>query len=328
MKAEVAAFTHDMEEISGLCEQWGLKLPLRSHKRLFGGYSGSNYRVEAADGSVAVLKICHGYDRAEVEAQARIMAHLRAGGFDGACLALPLSHGLISKLATALGLGGGERFVALARDGSPACLLTFVEGVAADKVIRTKHVPCEKVLWAVGEGLGRMHSVLCPPGAGLRSILDGGGCDLRKHVSDVYGDSVSSCAAIAGHDFLPFYWAQREKLRADLAADGLPQGPLHGDPFLDNVLVDASTGELRGARPLLPMPGADRPRPRPGLGSAHFRIAPSASRPARLQVPALPAFRFPLCPPLVSRPPRLQVPALPAFRFRRFRGCVRRPAHL
>jgi hypothetical protein len=122
-----------------------------------------------------------------------------------------------------------------------------VDGVAADKVIGAKHVLCEKVLWSVGEGLGRMHSVPCPPGDGLRSILDGGGCDLRKHISDAYGDSVSSCAAIAGHDFLPFYYAQREKLRAGLATDGLPQGPLHGDPFLDNVLVDASTGELRGA---------------------------------------------------------------------------------
>jgi hypothetical protein len=282
MKADVAAFTHDVEEISGLCEQWGLPLPLHSHKRLFGGYSGSNYRVEAADGSVAVLKICHGYSSAEVEAQARIMAHLRAGGFDGACSALPLATGLISKLSTALGLGGERRFVTLTKDGSPACLLSFVDGVAADKVISAKHVPSETVLHAVGEGLGRMHSVPCPPGSGLRSILDGGGCDLRKHVSDVYGDSVSSCAAISGHEFLPIYFAQREKLRASLATDGLPQGPLHGDPFLDNVLVDASTGELRGASQLaLPMP-APPPLPSP---PALLPILPFVGHPAALPIP-------------------------------------------
>jgi len=99
-KAEVAAFTHDPAEISALCAHWGLALPLRSHKRLFGGYSGSNYRVEAADGALAVLKLCHGYEAADVEDQARIMAHVRSGGFEGACVAMPLP-----------GLGGGERYV-------------------------------------------------------------------------------------------------------------------------------------------------------------------------------------------------------------------------
>jgi hypothetical protein len=38
-------------------------------------------------------------------------------------------------LGSELGMAGPERFVVLSNDGSPACLLSFVEGVAADKVI-------------------------------------------------------------------------------------------------------------------------------------------------------------------------------------------------
>lgn len=50
-------------------------------------------------------------------------------------MALPLPSSHAGVLGSELGMAGPERFVVLSNDGSPACLLSFVEGVAADKVI-------------------------------------------------------------------------------------------------------------------------------------------------------------------------------------------------
>eukprot|EP00967_Tisochrysis_lutea_P119399 scaffold194829_cov14-Tisochrysis_lutea.AAC.1 len=50
-KAEVAAHSHSLSELSRLCAAWGVVL--REHRRLYGGYSGSNYLVVGTDGSRA-----------------------------------------------------------------------------------------------------------------------------------------------------------------------------------------------------------------------------------------------------------------------------------
>ena len=50
-KVDVALSTHSEEEMEAMLRAYDFKLPLNSHKRLFGGFSGSNYRVEAADGA-------------------------------------------------------------------------------------------------------------------------------------------------------------------------------------------------------------------------------------------------------------------------------------
>lgn len=54
-KQEIAVSTHSEEEMTKILSEYEFALPLASHKRLFGGYSGSNYRVEAADGAGAPL---------------------------------------------------------------------------------------------------------------------------------------------------------------------------------------------------------------------------------------------------------------------------------
>ena len=132
--------------------------PLRAHARLYGGYSASNYRVEDQRGRVFALKLCHGYSAAEVEAQCVCMAHVfrnvlaRGGGIG--CGALPTAE--------------GNGYCAPAADGTPCCLLTWVEGRPADKVIADCGVPAADgkvtpvaattVLHAIGDALARIHA--------------------------------------------------------------------------------------------------------------------------------------------------------------------------
>jgi hypothetical protein len=122
-KAEVSKETPDRAEIESLLANWDFPGPLTDFSILFGGYSGTSLKVVGADGSKFVLKINHGYDIDAVEAQARVAVYARAKGFSGAC--------------TAYALRGKPATFAVARpsDGTPCCLLSWVDGVAADKVI-------------------------------------------------------------------------------------------------------------------------------------------------------------------------------------------------
>ena len=102
------------------------------------------------------------------------------------------------------------------------------------------------VLDAIGHGLGQLHSVAVDESAGLRPAEMGGACDVRKHLTDEYGEVLVACARVEGHPFFAFYFEQRRLLREAWHAPNLPRGVLHGDPFPDNVLVSPSTGALAG----------------------------------------------------------------------------------
>eukprot|EP00308_Calcidiscus_leptoporus_P021935 CAMPEP_0119357268 /NCGR_PEP_ID=MMETSP1334-20130426/5689_1 /TAXON_ID=127549 /ORGANISM="Calcidiscus leptoporus, Strain RCC1130" /LENGTH=352 /DNA_ID=CAMNT_0007371471 /DNA_START=39 /DNA_END=1097 /DNA_ORIENTATION=- len=230
-KAEVAVQHHSAEELAQVLSFYDFTHPLKAHTRLYGGYSGSNYRVEDTDGRVFVLKLCHSYSDEDVEAVASLMAHVRAQGVHCACAALPRSDGDGHTLSTA--------------DGTPCCLLTWVEGKPADKVMATG-VVAEKVLREIGRGLGMIHSVSAGKEGQFRTYMQGGACDVRKHISDEYAAALASSADVEGHDFLPFYEAQATQLRIAMSTAELPEGVLHGDPFLDNVLVDGVDGSLAG----------------------------------------------------------------------------------
>ena len=76
--------------MEAILTHWDFPTPLAEFGLLFGGYSGTSIRVVGGDGQRFVLKICHGYTRADVEEQARCAAYLRAHGCSGACTAIPL----------------------------------------------------------------------------------------------------------------------------------------------------------------------------------------------------------------------------------------------
>jgi len=137
-------------------------------------------------------------------------------------------------------------FTSAATDGTPACLLTWVEGVAADKVVSNEGGPgAVTVLRGLGEGMARLHSVPVPTDSTLRTISDGGGCDVRMHVNNEIFPVLQSSPHTRDHEFVPFYERQLVTLKEGMALE-LPSGVLHGDPFLDSVLVDPAGGSFSG----------------------------------------------------------------------------------
>ena len=89
-KAEVSKATLELAEVAALVARFDGPAAVVEHSTLFGGYSGTSIRVVGADGGRVVLKVCHGYVAADVEAQASLAVHARASGFGGMCTALPV----------------------------------------------------------------------------------------------------------------------------------------------------------------------------------------------------------------------------------------------
>ena len=237
-KAEVAKETLSFSEVSALVREFvGVELPLKEHGVLFGGYSGTSIRVTGADGSRAVLKLCHGYGKSDAAAQAAVAAHCAAAGFTGVCAPLPLK-----------GKSGGcvyER-----GDGTPVMLLSWVEGVAADKVLSAGEVESGVLLGSIGAGLAALHSVPVSTAAAcrLRACEAGSGaCDVAKHMSGELLAKMRASEHTRSHGFVSgFYEPEAASLVQTMKDAALPRGVLHGDPFLDNMLVDPRTGGLAG----------------------------------------------------------------------------------
>jgi Ser/Thr protein kinase RdoA (MazF antagonist) len=236
-KEEVSKETPERADVEALLAHWDFPFPLGEFKVLFGGYSGTSIKVVGGNGVRHVLKICHGYERADVEAQARVAVYARGCGCDEICTFYPVK-------------GDPSAFaIERKKDRTPVCLLSWVDGMAADKVLSAGKVPASIVLHAVGAGLGRLHSVPPPAGAGaasIRVVESNGACDVRRHLSDELAKAFETSAVVRGHPFLPFYTAQLENLKAAWTSPGLPRGVLHGDPFLDNIMLDPESGGLEG----------------------------------------------------------------------------------
>jgi len=219
----------EMEEI---LSRWGVD-GLEDYKTMFGGYSGSNYRVQARRGGepfVGCMKVCHGYNEVEVAEQAGVQAFLHRVGFTGACGAIALNDG---------------GYVTLTSEGKPAILLTFVEGKAADAVIESG-VAANHVVRDVGANLAALHNLPVTEADGLRDYIQGGCCLLGEHAVGKCLAKIKGSEFTKDHPFLPFYETRLAVLQQCVSLEGLPSGLLHGDPFLDNVLVDPETGNFGG----------------------------------------------------------------------------------
>ena len=212
--------------------EWGLH-SLTEYKKLYGGYSGSNYKV-VTEGGTFCLKVANGYPPSEVEDMALVMDAVYTGGFDRCCRALPLAKE-----------GSPYRFIATKGLPGPTMVLTFVVGVAADKVIE-QGVDCRAVLRSVGENLARFHSVSSGQSSKLRTYREGGACLVWDHMRGAILEKIKACPHTVDHPYSKFYAARLAELQTSMKLPDLPSGPLHGDCFLDNVLADPSTGEVAG----------------------------------------------------------------------------------
>jgi Ser/Thr protein kinase RdoA (MazF antagonist) len=224
--------------LSYLLSQYGLPPSAsRSVTALAGGFSGTNYRVEVVGRPTLCVKICHGYSRAFCESQAKVQDHLRSAGFALACFALPI-----------LADGSKFQFATLDPDtGDPCLALTFLEGRAADAVLESGAVREDVLFMEFGRALAKMHSVKLGD-AELRHFSKGGACDVQKHIDGTLYDRMKASTHTRKHPFFTdFYGDRLAALRNAMArSNELPQGVLHGDPFLDNALVDPSNGSFSG----------------------------------------------------------------------------------
>ena len=235
---------HSTEELAALLSDFDYLEDgesLASHELLFGGFSGSNYKLVTSTDRAVVLKICNGYDFAHVAGLTKVMSHLWERGFHGMCRAYPVK----ADVATSQQADAATCCVTL-RGGVPTVLLSFVAGKAADAVIRAGKVDPLMVMRGVGEGLGALSTVPVAASDGLRHCRDGGACMVGDHMRGAEMELLASHENSKDHPFTAFYTKELANLQAGMEAAGLPFGVLHGDPFFDNVLVDEGTGAFSG----------------------------------------------------------------------------------
>lgn len=247
VKAALTTHAVPADEIAQLCARFGYgdgTAASISATQLFGGFSGITFRIDEQRGArrTAVLKVCLGYPTEEVKAQAVIQAVLGQRGFTSACAALPVAGGAA---------GGAAEYVVQSSRGQPVCMLTHVPGVPADAAIEEKGADPIAVIRSIGEGLARMHRASPVPGEPpVRTFREGGACLLQLHCSGAMLRALRASEHTTRHPYVDFYERRLGGLRAAVGErgmpPGLPCGICHGDPFLDNVLVDAPSGALCG----------------------------------------------------------------------------------
>lgn len=252
VKADVDLRTDSLESLQVLIKQWLPSATVASYQIMRGGFSGTNYKITVlhdGDGeSTYALKICNGYTAWDVEQQAQCTAYLAAHNFaEFCCYSLPVQTSSSSSSSSA----ASQQFTALTEDGQPATLLNFVHGRAADHVIEVNpSVTAVSVLRCCGQQLSHLHRIVVDDASrgALRSYTTGGACliglHVRGHFTSMFADTTDDY--ILQHPYLPFYRAHVPHLVADVQGGELPLGVLHGDPFLDNILIDEGTGAFRG----------------------------------------------------------------------------------
>jgi len=230
---------HDShEELQRLLRAWWPEETLVGSSVLRGGFSATNYMVTTATQRVAVLKVCNSYSRQEVEEQAACQAQLArcASEEQKVCTAYPLA---VSP-DDAQGLALPAMYTCLTHDGVPAVLVTFVRGRAADRLIEEGVVNDGDMMFAIGQQMAALHSVpLDSPSQKqrpLRSYHDAGCCLLGGHYSGKFLRLFTE--QLPHHPYVAFYQQRQPQVVRLLGDQKVPLGIVHGDAFLDNVLVE------------------------------------------------------------------------------------------
>ncbi|XRB24563.1 homoserine kinase type II [Pseudoscourfieldia marina] len=233
---------------------------LASADRAHGGYSGTNYVVTTApapsdsstsdsnlssssspspsSSSLFFLKVANNQAPAELQYQVAAILHLARHGIN-TCTPIRLRNktGFVS--------------ISLAKN-RPAILLTHLPGRNADALIEENKVKATDVCRQAAAALAEVHEL--PPlavGANMRSFLTGGCCNVADVASGRTARKFLNAGErnrkIKNHPYLRFFAAKVKELQLalrDAKTAELPQGLLHGDPFLDNVLFDEKTKKI------------------------------------------------------------------------------------
>lgn len=249
---------YSVEDLAPIADEF-FETPLVACRRMYGGYSGANYRIQTEGGSCKfVLKITDGCST-PTQAE-KLCRTVHATQAEKLCRTV---HTLNSVCCVPLPKNNASekdefRFVSLLepRSGAPAFVLTWVKGRPADRVMRESPWLAHTVLAGIGQGLARMHLAVSfdtpqdiPPKMRWYPT-DGGCCQLQDHVSGKTWSIVSEQKDLKDQPFVAFYHSELRYLQQQLKVTGfdgsqpLPLGITHGHPFADSVFVDPTTGEL------------------------------------------------------------------------------------
>jgi Ser/Thr protein kinase RdoA (MazF antagonist) len=211
------------------------KWTLRSFEYVFGGLSTTTIKVSLIFSNagnvadfVAILKIFYPNPApiSVFQSAIRIMGVLSDPQYD-----LPVPKILFSDEIQTVKLKCGLSV--------PCLLLEYIgDSVAADVAVETLGADRKRIMEFIGEALAKIHSVSSMDG--LPSYRDGGAVELYQHIN---GSLLSAVRAKNDSNFTEMY--ERE-LKNFAVIDQLPVGIIHGDPFLDNFLVNRHDFMLTG----------------------------------------------------------------------------------
>ena len=201
--------------------------------RVRGGYSGSNYAV-LTKGRPLFLKCANGQSVEELEYQVAALRHLNDNGV---------------STAVPQRLRNGRGFVTVTRGPkNPTILLSHVSGANGETIVENRTVDAAVLVKNAAAELARIHVLPpLPKNTKMRTYLQGGCCNLADVVSGRTARRfVNAGMLVRGHPFLGFFASKLKELQMvlrDAKKANLPQGLLHGDPFLDNAMFDEKNGK-------------------------------------------------------------------------------------
>ena len=209
---------------------------LVGYEYLFGGLSTTTVWIKYENDSsqksvVAVLKIffpnCP--DLTSAETSMRICSFIHEGN-SGVKISYPLHSGKVQLVELVSD--------PLPKTQFPCILMKHIGNAIAGNAEQVGVSEMKIILSDLGQLLAEIHCIV--PSPELPSFQQGGAVELARHSR---GEFLTPIAQIGDPEFTKLYMNELPLFR-DL--DQFPVGIIHGDPFLDNVLVDKQTHKLAG----------------------------------------------------------------------------------
>lgn len=203
---------------------------LDSFHYLFGGLSTTtvrvNVRFDRIEAQSMVLKIFYPNPGpvAVFQNAINVMTCLAKKGKD-----LPIPCPLFSEVITAVQLPCGLSL--------PCLLVQYIpDSVAADVAVERMGADRGRIMEAIGKALGSIHNVTVDNS--LMSYKEGGAVDLIMHLN---GQMLEAVRRKGDPEFTKMY---QDEMKCFDVIKALPVGIIHGDPFMDNFLVNSQSFEL------------------------------------------------------------------------------------